>query len=91
MIYLEKQRNAEWSGSLIQEYEQTINELLRGLTKKNHTIALEIAEIPEQIRGYDMVKQRHFETAKSTEKKLLTQFRDSAKIIVGLKNSEPVS
>ena len=76
---------------LIQEYEQTIKELLRGLTKKNHNIALEIAKIPQQIRGYDMVKQRHFETAKSTEKKLLTQFRDSAKITVGLKSSEPVS
>ena len=76
---------------LIKEYEQTIEELLRGLTKKNHNIALEIAKIPEQIRGYDMVKQRHFETAKSNEKKLLAKFRDSAKITVGLKSSEPVN
>ncbi len=76
---------------LIKEYEQTIKELLLGLTKKNHNIALEIAKIPEQIRGYDMVKQRHFETAKSNEKKLLAKFRDSAKITVGLKSSELVS
>ena len=86
-----KTKERRMERELIQEYEQTIKELLRGLTKKNHNIALEIAEIPEQIRGYDMVKQRHFETAKSTEKKLLTQFRDSAKITVGLKSSEPVS
>ena len=86
-----KTKERRMERQLIQEYEQTIKELLRGLTKKNQNIALEIAKIPEQIRGYDMVKQRHFETAKSTEKKLLTQFRDSAKITVGLKSSEPVS
>ena len=44
---------------LIQEYEQTIEELLPGLSKKNHTLAVEIAKIPEQIRGYDLVKQKH--------------------------------
>ena len=76
---------------LIQEYEKTTKELLRGLTKKNHNLAVEIAKIPEQIRGFDMVKQRHFKAAKSAENKLLTQFRNSAKITVGLKSSEPVS
>ncbi|HCV45394.1 MAG TPA: indolepyruvate ferredoxin oxidoreductase family protein, partial [Deltaproteobacteria bacterium] len=35
---------------LIEEYEQTIEELLRGLSKKNHALAVEIARIPEQIR-----------------------------------------
>ena len=86
-----KTKERRMERQLIQEYEQTIKELLLGLTKKNHNIALEIAKIPEQIRGYDMVKQRHFETAKSNEKKLLAKFRDSAKITVGLKSSELVS
>ena len=40
---------------LIREYEQTIDELLTGLSKKNHTLAVEIARIPEQIRGYDLI------------------------------------
>ena len=86
-----KTKERRMERQLIKEYEQTIKELLLGLTKKNHNIALEIAKIPEQIRGYDMVKQRHFETAKSNEKKLLAKFRDSAKITVGLKSSELVS
>ena len=42
---------------LIQNYEQTIEELLRGLSDKNHSIATEIAKLPEHIRGFDLVKQ----------------------------------
>jgi indolepyruvate ferredoxin oxidoreductase len=60
---------------LIVEYEQTIEELLPALSKKNHALAVEIARIPEQIRGYDLVKQKHVETAKSQENELLKEFR----------------
>ena len=85
-----KTKERRMERQLIKEYEQTIEELLCGLTKKNHNIALEIAKIPQQIRGYDLVKKRHFETSKSIEKKLLSQFRDSVKITVGLTSSETV-
>ncbi|MEC9012904.1 MAG: indolepyruvate ferredoxin oxidoreductase family protein, partial [SAR324 cluster bacterium] len=55
---------------LIEEYEQTIEELLRGISKKNHALAVEIARIPEQIRGYDQVKQKNVKSAKSQENDL---------------------
>ena len=76
---------------LILEYEQTIEELLRGFSKKNHVLAVEIAKIPEHIRGYDLVKQRHVESAKSHEKLLLEEFRNSTGISATPKIAETVS
>ena len=76
---------------LIEEYEQTIEELLRGLSKKNHALAVEIARIPEQIRGYDMVKQKHVESAKSQKNELLNEFRSNVGNSTALKSDETVS
>lgn len=76
---------------LIEEYEQTIEELLPRLSKKNHALAVEIARIPEQIRGYDLVKQKHLESAKSQEKELLKEFSSSVGITATLKSAETVS
>ena len=52
-----------------------IDELLAGLTPDNHGLAVEIARIPEQIRGYGHVKQRHLAAAKRREAELLAAFR----------------
>ncbi len=76
---------------LIEEYEQTIEELLRGLSKKNHALAVEIARIPEQIRGYDLVKQKHVESAKSQKNELLKEFRSNVGNSTALKSDETVS
>ena len=76
---------------LIEEYEQTIEELLPRLSKKNHALAVEIARIPEQIRGYDLVKQKHLESAKSQEKELLKEFSSTVGITATLKSAETVS
>jgi len=62
--------------TLITEYEAVIEELLAGLTPANHAVAVEIAEIPEHIRGYGHVKDRHIADAKANEAALLTRFRD---------------
>jgi len=76
---------------LIEEYEQTIEELLRGLSKKNHALAVEIARIPEQIRGYDLVKQKHVESAKSQKNEMLKEFRSNVGNSTALKSDETVS
>lgn len=61
---------------LIADYEATIEELIKGLTSRNHEIAVAIATIPEHIRGYGHVKERHLEKAKAEEEALLRAFRD---------------
>ncbi|MED5403399.1 MAG: DUF6537 domain-containing protein, partial [SAR324 cluster bacterium] len=76
---------------LIEEYEQTIEELLRGISKKNHALAVEIARIPEQIRGYDQVKQKNVKSAKSQENDLLKEFRSTMGNSAALKSDGTVS
>jgi indolepyruvate ferredoxin oxidoreductase len=41
---------------LIADYERDIGELLAGLTAGNHAAAVEIASLPEHIRGYGHIK-----------------------------------
>jgi indolepyruvate ferredoxin oxidoreductase len=63
---------------LIADYEKTLDELLAGLNHDNHGLAVEIATIPEHIRGYGHVKQRHLADAKRREAELLEAFRQPA-------------
>ena len=42
--------------ALITEYRQVIEELLAGLTDGNHGLAVEIAALPDMIRGYEHIK-----------------------------------
>jgi indolepyruvate ferredoxin oxidoreductase len=63
---------------LIAEYEGVIEELIAALDHVNHDIAVEIAQIPEHIRGYGHVKQAHLEKAKQREAELLASFRAPA-------------
>jgi indolepyruvate ferredoxin oxidoreductase len=60
---------------LIADYEGVIEELLARLSPDNYGLAVEIARIPEQIRGYGHVKLRHLETARRREAELLAVFR----------------
>ncbi len=63
---------------LIQDYEATIEEILAGLTPDNHRLAVEIASIPDAIRGFGHVKAAHLERAKAREAELLAAFRAPA-------------
>jgi indolepyruvate ferredoxin oxidoreductase len=60
---------------LIEDYERTIGELLAGLNPDTHRLAVEIASIPEAIRGFGHVKAAHLEKAKAREAELLERFR----------------
>ena len=60
---------------LISDYEALLVELLQRLTPQTLDLAVSLAEIPERIRGYGHVKERHLAEAKALEAKLLAQFR----------------
>jgi indolepyruvate ferredoxin oxidoreductase len=62
---------------LIGEYESTVEELLDGLTRDNRALTVEIAALPERVRGFDDVKERHLEEVRSKERELLAAFRGS--------------
>jgi len=61
--------------ALLGEYEALVTELLAQLAPHNHALAIELAEIPEHIRGYGHVKARHVTVAQAKEAELLAAFR----------------
>jgi indolepyruvate ferredoxin oxidoreductase len=63
---------------LITDYETLIDELLAKLNQANHPLAIELASLPEQIRGYGHVKDAHIAKAKKKEAELLACFRNPA-------------
>jgi indolepyruvate ferredoxin oxidoreductase len=61
---------------LIADYERAVEELLAGLDRAKRPLAVEIASIPEGIRGFGHVKARHLADAKKREAELLSAFRN---------------
>ncbi|MFZ3139915.1 indolepyruvate ferredoxin oxidoreductase family protein [Polaromonas sp.] len=61
--------------ALIAEYRASLDEVLAGLTPQNHAAAVEIARIPELIKGYGHVKARHLATARQQWTALMQAFR----------------
>ena len=60
---------------LIVEYRESIEEVLRTLGPANLGLAIEIARVPEMIRGYGHVKQRHLEAARPKWDALMADWR----------------
>lgn len=59
---------------LIADYERMIDHLLAHLRGDNRDLAVAIASIPEEIRGYGPVKHRHLVAAREKQAELLAQF-----------------
>src|SRR5260370_35301379 len=62
--------------TLIGQYEALVDELLVGLTPANHALAVKLAAVPDDIRGYGHVKDAHLARAKRKEADLLAQWRN---------------
>ncbi|MEM8686360.1 MAG: indolepyruvate ferredoxin oxidoreductase family protein [Pseudomonadota bacterium] len=59
---------------LIKDYEATVARVLGKLSVANLDLAAEIAAMPEHIRGYGHVKERHMEEAQAREAELLAAY-----------------
>ena len=59
---------------LIEDYQAVLAKVLDALTPGNHHVAVALASIPEKIRGFGHVKQRHLTAAKADETALFEQF-----------------
>ncbi|MBS0390684.1 MAG: indolepyruvate ferredoxin oxidoreductase family protein [Proteobacteria bacterium] len=64
--------------ALIQEYRACVDELLAGLAPERLALAAEIARIPEEIRGYGHVKERHLQAARTKWSALMERWRAPA-------------
>jgi indolepyruvate ferredoxin oxidoreductase len=61
--------------ALIVEYREAIEEVLRTLGPANLGLAIEIARVPEMIRGYGHVKQRHLDAVRPKWDALMADWR----------------
>jgi len=61
--------------ALVGEYRACIEELLQTLSKEKLALALEIAALPETIRGYGHVKARNIDAARVRWATLMDQWR----------------
>ncbi len=63
---------------LADEYREVVEELLGSLDEARLAIAVEIASIPEHIRGFGPVKSRHLAAARERQRELLDAWRNPA-------------
>jgi indolepyruvate ferredoxin oxidoreductase len=61
---------------LIRDYEERIAELSANLSSQNLDLAVEIASIPEHIRGFGVVKEQSIDEARAREAQLVASFQD---------------
>jgi len=60
--------------ALIGEYRASVEQVIAGLDAGNHSLALEIAAIPEQIKGYGHVKERNLAAARQRWEALMQRW-----------------
>jgi indolepyruvate ferredoxin oxidoreductase len=63
---------------LVADYAKIVDELLAGLAPGNVALAVDIASVPEHIRGYGHVKERHYAAAMKRQDDLLAAWRSPA-------------
>ena len=63
---------------LIGEYQATIDEVLATLGQDNHALAVQIASVPETMRGFGHIKEKNVKAAKEREASLLAAYRSPA-------------
>jgi indolepyruvate ferredoxin oxidoreductase len=69
--YTEERRTER---ELIQQYLTSVDDILRKLNASNHALAVEMARIPEQIKGFGHVKARHLAGARQKWEALKAQW-----------------
>jgi len=60
--------------ALIAEYEQAVESLLSTLSRDNHSLAVEIASLPEAIRGFGHIKAKSVDAARAKQRDLMTRY-----------------
>jgi indolepyruvate ferredoxin oxidoreductase len=73
--YTEERRGER---QLIADYRKCVDELLAGLAADNLDLAVEIASIPEHIRGFGHVKHAHLQRARARWLELMERWRHPA-------------
>ncbi len=65
---------------LIVDYRRAIEEIIGKLDATNHALAVEIASLPEHIRGYGHVKDAHLAKVEPKWRELMERWRNPASV-----------
>jgi indolepyruvate ferredoxin oxidoreductase len=64
---------------LIEEYLLLVEEICTTVTTDNRSLAIDLARLPEQIRGYGHVKERSIEAVRKQWTDLMVRYRNETK------------
>jgi indolepyruvate ferredoxin oxidoreductase len=78
--YTEERRTER---ALIGEYMDLIEEVIGRLDAERHALALEIAQVPELIKGFGHVKERNLRAARERWQALLARWRQPGEHVTG--------
>ncbi len=70
---------------LLADFKANVDELLAGLTKDNHSLAIDIVDAAQQVRGFGHVKQANYERYKNTLVNMMRAFRTGKSNIHAIK------
>ena len=59
--------------ALIDEYRETVATLMDALSAETHSLAIDIANTPDMVRGFGHVKLRNVKKAREEQTRLLEQ------------------
>ena len=62
---------------LVKDYKNTVLEIGKKLTLNNYDIAVDIASLPDQIRGFGHVKEKNLRVAEECKNNLMNAFNES--------------
>lgn len=71
-----KTEERQMERQLIEDYSKLLDEILGKLSRDNLATAVQLASVPDDIRGYGHVKEKNVHLAKDKEAKLLEAFRN---------------
>jgi indolepyruvate ferredoxin oxidoreductase len=70
---------------LLAGYESDLDRIVAGLNAGNHAVAVKLASLPEKVRGYGHVRERHAHVAAKEREALLAQWQRGDGEAVALK------
>jgi indolepyruvate ferredoxin oxidoreductase len=76
---------------LIRDYEALMEEVLAGLGPDTHATAVELAALPDRIRGFGPIKERFLAHARKREAELLTALLDRTRPPAAVSGGPPAS
>jgi len=67
--------------ALVDDYRNLLEQLVSGLSPDNHAVAVELATLPDQVRGYGPVKSESIHQYRQARDTLLHRFHDPASVV----------